>query len=461
MVLTTRGSTNYRKAARIRAMKGYHIIKTTIPIIGLSLTVLCHSTQASDNHRFFNTSQTLSFALSHSPLLKSAASQQHISALNKKNNVASFLPTIDLQSNHGDGHGPGSDYSQGLSSNAGINANLPIYTNGKNITNYRISQQQLNFDNTVYQQTKNQLINTIMDDYLDYSKATKTLTVQKRLYKLNNAQYKISRALYHQGLKPETDQLSFENQILSAHINVINAEQTVLNNKQRLITDMGLSEPGSTIYFKPLTLPDIGRQQQLNTIALNQLDNYNLHITQSAINNLNTQLKRRDYWPNISINTGASYGNPTQVAGFANAYSADKQWGWHAELQLKYNLFDGGRDRRNITISQEQGAQQLDTIDNQLLNDQQTLANAISNYQNQYKTVQLSRKLITAAKKNLRIVSTQYKAGKLQYLDLITAFSNLSNAESSYYNSRFQLEKDLYQYHFYKGDINQYAFNTN
>ena len=101
----------------------------------------------------------------------------------------------------------------------------------------------------------------------------------------------------------------------------------------------------------------------------------------------------------------------------------------------------------------------IDQLISQLLSDQKDLQDVLSNHQAQQQIQKISHSILISANKNLDLVTNQYHAGNLQYLDLIQALESVSSAKTSNLTARYQLAKDYYQYQFYRGRLYHAIFN--
>lgn len=408
-----------------------------------------HSTKA------FNFKNTVLYAIAHSPTLDFLRKSLNISKLNRKNNLATFLPNIDVTSTHIVGKDPAEDNSNAASS-LGIEATENLYNNGENFTNYKKTKLQQAITLLQYQQGRDQLIKTVVTDFLNLSLQQKLSAIQRTNVSILQQQYHAALEQYHQGLKTPEDVIRFRSQMQQAKISLLQANNAIKQSKQQLLTDMGYKY-GTTKFISlqlspikvsslPIQLPDLRQQYQ-----------YKIILLQREVNKLDINLQQRKYWPQVNVKASANYGNELQP-GIVDSFGRKKQLDWQAELELKYKILDWGTQRRDIAIATQTGWQNIDNLTQQLLSERQDIDNLMSGLKLHKQSYKISTSLRRSETKNYSTLNQSYRAGKVSYLDLTTAISDLSAAKVQYITDRYALEKDLYAYYYYKGMIYDKVF---
>ncbi|WHN64746.1 TolC family protein [Cysteiniphilum sp. QT6929] len=413
----------------------------------------------------FSLQQAVQYAIEHAPSLKSQQSQLNIGTLQKDNAFAAFLPKLDLVSTS-----TASDTTYNAVNSTGFNTgntfglqlSEDFSQNGIKITNYYQVKIQTAIDQLNYRYAKDQLIQKVANNFVQYSLNVHNLKLQETLYQQYQTQYLSANTLYKQGLKSRSDELNLKTQLLSTEIALKQQKQSLKVAKQELLKSMGVSAFSPQDFsFNVLALQDLKDiPKALTHFSEQYLYQYKLWQLQQQKDDWSINQAKRNYWPNASFSINGGYQNPYAQNGFFGGIGARKEFGWNATLTLSFNLFDGGTLDRNIVIAEE--TKLKNQYDNQgnILDVQKTLADLLNDFKNQYDTLPTAIELQKYAKESYTSVKRNFQAGSQSYLDLINALSSLQTAEQTMLNLYASLLKDTYQYHFYKGDIERYVFKN-
>ncbi len=413
----------------------------------------------------FSLQQAVQYAIDHSPSLKSQQSQLNIGTLQKDNAFAAFLPKLDLVSTS---TASDTTYSAvnstefNTGNTFGLQLSEDFSQNGIKITNYYQAKIQTAIDQLNYRYAKDQLIQEVAENFIQYSLSVHNLKLQETLYQQYQTQYLSANTLYKQGLKSRSDELNLKTQLLSTEITLKQQKQSLKVAKQKLLKSMGISAFSPQDFsFNVLALQDLKDiPKALTHFSEQYLYQYKLWQLQQQKDDWSINQAKRNYWPNASFSINGGYQNPYAQNGFFSGISARKEFSWNATLTLSFNLFDGGTLDRNIVIAEE--TKLKNQYDNQgnILDVQKTLADLLNDFKNQYDTLPTAIELQKYAKESYTSVKRNFQAGSQSYLDLINALSSLQTAEQTMLNLYASLLKDTYQYHFYKGDIERYVFKN-
>ncbi|WP_440992574.1 TolC family protein [Cysteiniphilum litorale] len=413
----------------------------------------------------FSLQQAVQYAIEHAPSLKSRQSQLNIGTLQKDNAFAAFLPKLDLVSTS-----TASDTTYNAVNSTGFNTgntfglqlSEDFSQNGIKITNYYQAKIQTAIDQLNYRYAKDQLIQEVAENFIQYSLSVHNLKLQETLYQQYQTQYLSANTLYKQGLKSRSDELNLKTQLLSTEITLKQQKQSLKVAKQKLLKSMGVSAFSPQDFsFNVLALQDLKDiPKALTHFSEQYLYQYQLWQLQQQKDDWSINQAKRNYWPNASFSINGGYQNPYAQNGFFGGIGARKEFGWNATLTLSFNLFDGGTLDRNIVIAEE--TKLKNQYDNQgnILDVQKTLADLLNDFKNQYDTLPTAIELQKYAKESYTSVKRNFQAGSQSYLDLINALSSLQTAEQTMLNLYASLLKNTYQYHFYKGDIERYVFKN-
>ncbi len=158
--------------------------------------------------------------------------------------------------------------------------------------------------------------------------------------------------------------------------------------------------------------------------------------------NMNTKLQETAKRPTLSLGAGLSYAfsgsagdgiiNTGEIKTPIDLGGTTKNFNFYLGATAAYNLYDGGTRKRNIeNANVEEMIAQMNIQDlKRNLNSQ--LQNALANYNNQVRLVQLTENLIENARNNLAISKERFEGGLISSFDyraIQLAFVNASQAK--------------------------------
>ncbi|WP_119327640.1 TolC family protein [Cysteiniphilum halobium] len=409
--------------------------------------------------------QAVQYAIEHAPRLKSQQLQLNISTLQKENTFAAFFPKLDLVSSstaNDTTYSAVNSTSFNTSNTFGLELSEDFSQNGIKITNYYQAKIQTAIDQLNYRYTKDQLIQEVATNFIQYSLSVHNLKLQEILYQQYQTQYLTANTLYKQGLKSRSDELNLKTQLLSTEITLKQQKQNLKVAKQKLLKSMGISAFNpQDLNFSILALQDLKDiPKALTPFSQQYFYQYKLLQLQQQKDDWSINQAKRNYWPNTALSINGGYQNPYPQNGLFGGIGARKEFSWSATLTLSFNLFDGGTLNRNIVIAEETKLKNQYSNQSNMLDVQKMLADLLSDFKNQYETLPTAIELQKYAKESYASVKRNFQAGRQSYLDLINALSSLQTAEQTMLNLYAQLLTDTYQYHFYKGDIERYVFKN-
>lgn len=240
-------------------------------------------------------------------------------------------------------------------------------------------------------------------------------------------------------LNDSTNILIQENNVATAFRNLNLAMGVDELSKTYQLTD-GLNYETTQYRLADLEQTLFSNNKNLQSLLINQ-----------ELANINTRFQESFNKPTVGLGTGLSYDltetNGTQLLAFGGGdpmevdnNGTNKTFNFYFNIQASYNLFDGGNRKRNIENAKvEELVAQLNINDlKRGLSNQ--LANALANYNNQLRLVNLTEDLIENAKENLRIGEERFKGGLITSFDYRSIQLAFVNASQSRLNAIFNLK---------------------
>ena len=429
----------------------------------LGLIVLMHSSQAALAP--LSLKDSIRFALEHSPQLDTAKRTQAIRELERRNAVAKILPSLDFSTTNGlQNNIPISGTSATLltpnpaapwysSLNLGVTENL--YDNGISLTGIDVANLSGELAKIGTLRSRDSLALDVATAFYQFSLSGMLLEVKKQQEGVLEKQFKTLSSEYTQGFKTRSDYLRLNAQVRRAEIDRISSENLLDLAVTELRRLLGVASGGELATFEAIQVdPTQTVEITFPEIAPPFENYYDYRITkiQEELNGKNVLLVKRNYWPQASVSSGVAYSNQNYLNS-TTPFSEGHQLSWNALLLLQYNIWDFGTRRRNVEISEYNQAIQENTLSQGIVDLRSKTANLMSNLLRIKRNYRLSQELLSLEVQSNRNMESQYREGKVTYLDLITELNSLLDAKVQFYSTYFEALTSIAQYRFYEGKI--------
>jgi len=298
--------------------------------------------------------------------------------------------------------------------------------------------------------------NTVQTVILAYHRALiqeEQLTTLREVLTLSRDRIDYQNVRKEFGQAGKFDLLQTQDAYLNDSTNILIQENNVTTAYRDLNLAMGEDDLNKTyqlvdgLSFEPKAYQLTDLEQAL--FANNQ--NLQSLIINRELANINTRFQESFKKPTINLGSGLSYDltgtNGTQLIAFGDQppfetdnKGTNKTFNFYVNIQANYNLFDGGQKKRNIEnakvdelIAQLNINELKRTLSNQL-------QNALANYNNQLRLVNLTENLIENAKENLTIGEERFKGGLITSFDYRNIQLSFVNASQARLNAIFNLK---------------------
>ena len=404
--------------------------------------------------------QAIEIGIQNNYQIEIARQNLHVASNNNDWGAAGRYPRVDINLNSSNGYrnakSPGFLLEQSALSGGitpSIDAAWTIY-DGKKV---KITKQQL-------EQVENQTNlgisvateNTIQSIILAYNRALiqeEQLTTLREVLTLSRDRIDYQNVRKEFGQAGKFDLLQTQDAYLNDSTNILIQENNVATAYRDLNLAMGQDDL-SKIYQLTDGLNYEPKRYQLADLEQSLFAN-NRNLQSLMVNrelaNINTQFQESFNKPTISLGSGLVYDltgtDGTQLIAFGDQppvetdnKGTNKTFNFYFNIQANYNLFDGGNKKRNIEnakvdelIAQLNINELKRTLSNQL-------QNALANYNNQLRLVNLTANLINNAKENLTIGEERFKGGLITSFDYRNIQLSFVNASQSRLNAIFNLK---------------------
>jgi outer membrane protein len=386
-----------------------------------------------------------------SPRLKASSERLRAASLRAERAGLNYYPSLDLTSSHGIGYYLPEPVPEPnpYRSQFGLTLSQNIYDNGK--TNISADVGRLNRELAALTalQVKEQFILDVTNAFFELSVAQLYLDIGTAKLKIVEKQHRLLKNQVEQGFRSPRDLMRLDAQAQKARVNNISSEAQVANLISQLavltgierglnVTDFALVKPGKTIPELPETA-DAAKSFESR-----------LQKIQQELSFVEIDLVKHQYGPQIFVSAAASYGASDYVGSGSQIYERDRVE-LSAMVEFKYNLWDGGRERKDLGAALADQAAAAATRD-------ESLAILVTKVEalNIEKTKRLASfstamRLLDLEENSYQYLEKAYREGKTTYLDLVTGLDNLTQAQLGYARAYFDILELAAQYRYYEG----------
>ena len=432
-------------------------MKVCVLVLGFSIgsRLIAETPTPAPLDRRLNFIETIQWAIAHAPSLESVRTTQTIRDLELETAETVFLPQLDLSTSYGlRGSAPktgGSPYV----SNFGLQLSETLYDNGTSLTRRDAARLQKTIADLKYADERDKLILAIAASYFQYSLSKSLAEVQGQQFSIIDKQYRSVAAQYEQGVKTQRDYLRFKSELRRSEIEKQNSETNILKARLDLMELIGLAptDAGSQFDFLPWQI-NLKTLDNIPRVPPDQRQHYRYRaaVLQRQVLEKDLDLVRQQTGPEISIAADANY----QASDFAfTGASFDERDGTNitALLSIKYKLWDWGTRRRNLSIASAQNHVAEVTLDADLQSFERQAQKLMLDLEQGRKGLALAQELLTLETRNYQDLEADYRNGKVSYLEIVTALSNLLSAKVQLYSSYFAVQNLILTYRYHEGKL--------
>ena len=387
-------------------------------------------------------------ALVHSPMSKNSTHRLRINHFKVKNAVSQFFPSLDLKSDLGYRENNMILQDTPLTTGLTLSLSETLYNNGANITAYNIAKQENSRSFVEYARDQSQICLDVIREYSNYSFLIYLLEVQKAQYELIKQRFQLTEEQYKYGGEKRIDFLRFKAEFQRNQMLISQIETAIHQSIEHIKSIIGFI--GLSLTISPMKVTEVNYKtvddKKIEDILKNHYE-YKIADYSKNINKAQVQLEERKYWPSITVDANMGYLNSNH-----EFYRSDPV-NLSAFITLRYNLWDWGIRKRNISIAKVTSYIQNNDIDQSLLRLKTQIETLFLSINQQVNNLNSSKELIDLEKEAYDFITRDYYNGSLTFLDFINASDNYKRAQESYYTNFFNLKKLFAEYKHHKGDL--------
>lgn len=269
------------------------------------------------------------------------------------------------------------------------------------------------------------LVADVAGSYFELRNLDRQSAIARRTLDSRRAYQQLAKDRFDGGITPEIDYRQAEAEVHRLEGIVADLEQQVLLKENELSVLLGRN-PGPVLRGRPVeqqTLPP-AVPAGLPSELLDRRPDIRAAEQILAAATANIGAAKAQLFPRIAL-TG-SYGFAS--TDFDDLFdSTSRSWNFIGDLSQP--IFEGGRNRRRVEISESQQRQALYTYENTLLEAFRETEDALVSYRTigEQRSAQTGR--VEAERKVLELAELRYRGGVADYLEVLDAQRSLFNAE--------------------------------
>ncbi len=333
---------------------------------------------------------------------------------------------------------------------AGLSLNLPLYEGGRRwheVTaadlSRLIAEQQLNFSR---QETIANVTNTFKQ-VLSFKALAKAQL--KALDALKKAQADTRKRL-DLGRAAPVELMKMETQVARQEQDLIHTRQASLRARQGLALLLGenpaeLREPTGRLTTEIPNLP-VPDKTALENIIMERPD---IKKAQEEVKLAAVEIKQQQGYHLPEIALVGDYGQRT------GSGLNDSEEVWSAGINLKFNLYAGGRIKAKVNQAEARLAAAQARFEQQKLSAMNEIVQARSKIEEAGKRIEMADKTVASARETYRIEELKYNAGAGTITDSLLAQAAWFEATALKAEAVYELEKALVDYQLASGTIEE------
>ena len=413
-------------------------------------------TQTDSTIREATLQQCIDYALKHFPEVQQAYIDESITEHQIRSRLAEWFPQINFDANYQNNFQLPKTYFNGTFINSGTyNSSFVGFSATQNIFNRDVLLASRSA-NDLRRHARQTTASNKIDVVVNVSKAFfDVLLTKKQIELLAEDSLRLARSLkdaYNQyvgGIVDKTDYKQAAILLNNTRAQKRTYEEMLKTKVAYLKQQMGVANATTEI----IPQYDSAQMEKDVLIDTNGQINYSNRIefqlleTQKRLQIANLDYNRWSFLPSVSA--FADYNLYYLNNGVSKLYNQDFP-NSYAGLQIAFPIFQGGQRIHNIRIAELQVKRVDWDIESVKTNINTQYVEALANYKSYLNDYALAKENVGLATEVYNTVQLQYRAGIKVYLDVITAESNLRDAQSNYANalynvlsSKFDVEKAL------------------
>lgn len=400
---------------------------------------------AQDSTQVLNLKDCIRLALQNNYELNLAQINNRIAAKNHTQSYSNILPRLNIS--YGSSkyeRGPssylGNDYigvvpalpftyqiTTGRNYSGQLQITQNIFDGGRWYLNIKKSKWDKLASQYSYLSTRQKIIVTVRQLYMDLLKQEKLLEVKKKAVERSQQQLERVKSMYQVGSVAQIDVYRSEVNLGSDRIELLNQRNALLQARQSLNLALGREpetpiEIDSTVQFRK----KVEELPRLIQKALQNNPELKIYQTNILSSRYGVKLAKSAFLPNLS----GFFSYSRRVPRFEGIYQdLDREYSWYLGINVSWNLFNGFSDYLNVQKARLNKRYAEQQYQYQRLSLKSTVSNLYNNLQALNEIITINQTNLASAREDYRLAQERYRLGSGTLLDLRDAQVKLANAE--------------------------------
>ena len=284
---------------------------------------------------------------------------------------------------------------------------------------------------------KGEVLNVTMDVVSAYYSVLEAVELRKAAeaaHERSQSQLERTEALYEIGASTTLQLLQVQVQESGDRLTVSRREQSLFSAYSSLFNAAGVDQNIENLQINPDAVVEPLPLESVHRIPLDFTENPNLVSAsfRARASELQSTAAGRAYWPSLRASAGWSW-NDNTLNDVDRMFDND---GFNAGVNLSWNVFDGFLRESRIKSARASSLvsqASLETLENSVSSSIESLSNSLKIDIQYYSDSQL---MLDQAQEQYRLSLMSYEMGALPLMDLLSAQSDLSQAEANLVSAR-------------------------
>lgn len=284
---------------------------------------------------------------------------------------------------------------------------------------------------------KGEVLNVTMDVVSAYYSVLEAVELRKAAeaaHERSQSQLERTEALYEIGASTTLQLLQVQVQESGDRLTVSRREQSLFSAYSSLFNAAGVDRNIENLQINPDAVVEPLPLESVHRISLDFTENPNLVSAsfRARASELQSTAAGRAYWPSLRASAGWSW-NDNTLNDVDRMFDND---GFNTGVNLSWNVFDGFLRESRIKSARASSLvsqASLETLENSVSSSIESLSNSLKIDIQYYSDSQL---MLDQAQEQYRLSLMSYEMGALPLMDLLSAQSDLSQAEANLVSAR-------------------------
>ncbi|MFA5705925.1 MAG: TolC family protein [Candidatus Neomarinimicrobiota bacterium] len=385
----------------------------------LALTMCCGAFLCAET---LNLEECIAIARAQNPSVRQQELSTGIAESKQKQSYSSVLPSLSITS----GLSASDQDNWSLGKSVGLQAGMTFYAPGL-YTGIKAARLNSEMSRAGASATENEIVSQISALYYRILTTQRLIAVYEGNIAVAEKNLKKTRAMYETKLITESDVLKAETQKGEFESQLLSQKQALKSYVRAMNILLG-QDPGNSLDLEDVDVDvvSIPEYELAREAMLSDNPEYHAVLMQESVSRLNLQASKENYLPSISGSYHYSnYLDPALTP--SNGISLNASW----------TLFNGLSRRQQVQQQKLRLDQSGIEVDNTLRLLEQELQDFYTEFETYTSLIEINRRRLQSASRDLEIVNQQYQLGKVTMLEQMQAQLALLSAESSLVEAQY------------------------